>query len=256
MRHQSRLLFVRSRTYTAFASTPRGSSMLSQQDVIPLPVATVVYPQQHPLAGQTGVVNAYAVCHSTGLILVDTGVGEGSPIIDALYQPVRQTLTAALGAHGFVVKDVIALVNTHLHFDHCGQNRRFSGVPIYVQAVEYRAAQQPKFTIAAWVTFPGAVYHQLNGETELAAGVSVVPTPGHTPGHQSLVLETDAGRVLLAGQAVQSRADYACLHDTGELPAASAGPDDEAAYRASAQRLLSYAARRVYFSHDEAVWEG
>ena len=228
--------------------------MLSQRDVIALPLATVVYPTGHPLAGQTGVVNAFALVHPDGLILVDTGVGEGNAEIDVAYRPVRRSLEGALGEHGLVIGDVVALVNTHLHFDHCGQNRLFPGTPIHVQAAEYAAARGPGFTIREWVDFPGAIYRRLTGESEIAPGVRLIPTPGHTPGHQAVLVETVDGLVLLAGQAVQSLSDYVHLHETGELPAESAAPDDDA-YRAWTRRLLAYAPRHVLFSHDQAVWD-
>ena len=228
--------------------------MLSFDDVIPLSVATVVYPAMHPLAGQTGIVNAYALRHPQGLVLVDTGVGEGDPWIDEHYGPTRRPLATALAAHGLAVADVSVLVNTHLHFDHCGGNRLFARVPIFVQAAEYAAAQQPGFTVPAWVDFAGAVYRQLDGEAEVLPGVRVVPTPGHTPGHQSVLVETAEGVVILAGQAVQSLAEWEHLQKAGALPAGGA-PADAQAYQASARRLLSLEPRRVYLSHDEAVWE-
>ena len=228
--------------------------MLSQRDVIVLPLGTVVYPPGHPLAGQRGVVNAFALRHPAGLILVDTGIGEGNDEIDAAYRPARRPLLAALREHGLALEDVTALVNTHLHFDHCGMNRLFPGIPIHVQAADYAAAQTRGFTIREWVDFPGAVYHRLEGEWDVAPGVRLLPTPGHTPGHQCVLIETGDGALLLAGQAVQSLADYKHLQETGDLPAGSDAPDEDA-YRASARRLLTYAPRRVLFSHDDGVWD-
>ena len=55
---------------------------------------------------------------------------------------------------------------------------------------------------------PGMTYEVLDGEIEVAPGLRLVPTPGHTAGHQSLVLDADDGTVVLAGQALQSRAEW------------------------------------------------
>jgi glyoxylase-like metal-dependent hydrolase (beta-lactamase superfamily II) len=142
------------------------------------------------------------------------------------------------------------VVNTHLHFDHCGENNLFPNVPVYVQAAEYEAARGPAYTIPEWVDFPGATYERVDGETELLPGVHLLPTPGHTPGHQSVVIEGAEGRLLIAGQAAYS---------TGEFAGTAAGDGDGAwdrdAYVGSLERLRALAPRRVYFSHDTTVWE-
>ena len=151
---------------------------------------------------------------------------------------------------GLDLADVILLVNTHLHFDHCGQNYLFPSIPIYVQATEYAAAQQPDFTIVEWVDFEGARYVQVNGDVEILPGIRVIATPGHTPGHQSVVVETEEGRIIISGQAVYSANDYDQLLTTGEL---ASDPRPQAL--ASAKRLLDLHPQRVLFSHDTAVWE-
>jgi hypothetical protein len=69
-----------------------------------------------------------------------------------------------------------------------------------------------------------------------------------------VLVETGAGPVLLAGQAVQSLVDYEHLRRTGGLPERSDAPDP-IAYHASARLLLDLAPQRVHFSHDDAVWE-
>lgn len=227
--------------------------MLSISDVIVLPLTTVTYPATHPLAGQSGPVNAYTLRHPDGLILVDTGVGDGHPGIDEWYQPVHRPLDDALAAHGLALTDVVVVINSHLHFDHCGQNRRFPRIPIAVQATEYAAAHAPNFTIVEWVDFPGATYRQLAGETEIAPGVRVLPTPGHTPGHQSVLLDTDAGVVILAGQAAQSRAEFDHVRQGGALPGDNA-PADPIGYLSSLQALIALHPAVVHFSHDVALW--
>jgi N-acyl homoserine lactone hydrolase len=97
----------------------------------------------------------------------------------------------------------------HLHvIEHRGGNRLFAGVPIYVQRAEREAAREPDYTIPEWVDFPGARYVELDGEAEVAAGVRVLPTPGHTPGHQSVLVETDDGLVVVAGDVAYRWEDF------------------------------------------------
>ena len=235
------------------AVTP-ATPVLTLDHILPLHLADVTFPPQHPLAGQHGPVYGYAIRHPDGLLLVDTGVGWDNDDIDAAYQPRRRPLPEGLAAHGLHQRDVALVVNTHLHFDHCGSNHLFPRVPIYVQADEYAAAHSlPHFTIPAWVDFPEARYEQVGGEHGLLPGVRLLPTPGHTPGHQSIVLETDSGLAVLAGQAIYSVAQYQQVLATGELPAGSSG-DQERALQ-SARRLISLEPLRVYFSHDHARWE-
>ncbi|MFI5035741.1 MAG: N-acyl homoserine lactonase family protein [Acidimicrobiales bacterium] len=226
---------------------------LALADVIPLHLATVTFPDIHPHSGQTGEVFAFALRHHTGLLLYETGIGRGNESLDNFYQIVHRPIEAELKAHGHRVADVRLVVNSHLHFDHCGNNMRFPGVPIYVQASELEAARRPHYTIPEWVDFEGADYAIVGGDTHVASGVRVVSTPGHTPGHQSLVIDTPEGSVALAGQAIYSKAEYEHIRSAGVAPEDDP-PPDPAGYLASATRLIGLEPRRVYFSHDRAVW--
>src|SRR5207244_1286911 len=125
--------------------------------------------------GERMPVFVWTIDHPAGLVLVDTGMIDSRPEVDDLSpRPHPENIP----------RDVACVINTHLHFDHCGGNRLFPGVPIYVQRIERETARKPGYTIPEWVEFEGARYVELDGEAEVAAGVSVFPTPGHTPGHQ------------------------------------------------------------------------
>jgi glyoxylase-like metal-dependent hydrolase (beta-lactamase superfamily II) len=226
---------------------------LSLEDVIPLHLADVTFPDWHPLSGQSGEVYAFALRHPSGLILYETGIGTGNEFVDDSYQVVHRSIEAELEVHGHRVADVRLVVNSHLHFDHCGNNMAFPEVPIFVQAVEYEVARQPHYTVPEWVDFEGAEYAVLDGDAQVASGVRVLSTPGHTPGHQSLVLETRGGTVALAGQAIYSKAEYEHIRRTGTTTEGDP-PPDPAQYLASAARLVGLRPHRVYFSHDRAVW--
>src|SRR5207248_10711835 len=124
--------------------------------------------------------------------------------------------------------DVDCVINTHLHFDHCGGNRLFAGTPIHVQRLERENARVPDYTIAEWVEFEGATYVEHDGEAEIAPGVRVLPTPGHTRGHQSVLVETEDGLVVVAGNVAYRWEDFD----------AAAGP------------LLELGARRIWLAHE------
>ncbi|MFI9321752.1 N-acyl homoserine lactonase family protein [Kitasatospora aureofaciens] len=200
-------------------------------------------------------VLAYLVRGPQGLLLFDTGIGAGSPETEAHYRPVRRPLPEALAAAGVSVSDIDLVVNCHLHFDHCGGNPLFAGTPVLVQSNELATARRGDYTIDALVDFPGAVYRELDGETEIWPGIRVLPTPGHTDGHQSLLVERLGDcTVLLAGQAYDFATEYGQA-----LLARQAAREGVAAplpgYRAWLDRVAEHAPRRVLFAHDHAVWE-
>jgi N-acyl homoserine lactone hydrolase len=80
----------------------------------------------------------------------------------------------------------------------------------------------------------------------------LIPTPGHTAGHQSLVLDAPDGTVVLAGQAVQSRAEW---EGASEPSASGASSARDPRYPGSVEHLRSLDPARVHFAHDPAVWE-
>ena len=139
----------------------------------------------------------WVVDHPAGLVLVDTGMIDSTPELDREFQPV---------AHPEALpREVVAVVNTHLHFDHCGGNRLFPGVPIHVQARELAdACAGAEHVVREWVDFAGAAYVEHDGEAEPLPGIRLLPTPGHTAGHQAVVVDTPGGAVVLAGDVAYS----------------------------------------------------
>ncbi|MDX6485786.1 MAG: N-acyl homoserine lactone hydrolase [Gaiellaceae bacterium] len=144
-------------------------------------------------------VYVHTIEHPDGLVLVDTGMIDSRPELDEAWGPVPHPLPAAL------ISRVDRVINTHLHFDHCGGNRLFPGVPIHVQARELSDARtQEDYTIPEWVDFGGASYVEHEGEAEILPGVSVLPAPGHTDGHHIVLVETEEGPVVLGGDVAYS----------------------------------------------------
>jgi N-acyl homoserine lactone hydrolase len=145
---------------------------------------------------------SHTIDHPDGLVLVDTGMIDSTPELDEEWQPTPHPLPDEL------VSRVAIVVNTHLHFDHCGGNRLFPGVPIHLQRRELADARSEEdYTIPAWIDFLGATYVEHDGEAEILSGVRLVPAPGHTAGHQIVVVETDEGPVVLGGDVGYSFAE-------------------------------------------------
>ncbi|MBC9713087.1 N-acyl homoserine lactonase family protein [Streptomyces sp. TRM66268-LWL] len=197
---------------------------------------------------------AYLVRHDRGLILFDMGIGVADAATEARYRPRRRPLPDALAAAGVSLDEISLVVNCHLHFDHCGGNPLFAGTPVVVQATELATARAGGYTVDELVDFPGVRYEELTGDAEIWPDVWVVATPGHTPGHQSLVVRRPDGGVVLAGQARDRASDYAAEQLAREARAHGAH-EPLPAYRPWLDRLADFDPRRVLFAHDCSVWE-
>ncbi len=197
------------------------------------------------------MVQGFVISHPDGPIVVDTGVADDHDLINELYRPSTTQLIVALNAAGIDERDVAAIVNTHLHFDHCGQNRALPNVPVYVQAAEVEAARLPMFTIPEWAEIASDRRRVIDGDAEIAPGVSVMATPGHTPGHQSVVVRSSDRVEVIVGQCCYTCAEFidgtvlpADMHDASLL---------EEGLK-SLERLRRLAPTAGYFSHDIEVF--
>jgi N-acyl homoserine lactone hydrolase len=190
-------------------------------------------------------VFGFVIHHRDGPIVVDTGIGLDNEFINALYQHESVALVDALHGCGVDERDVQCIVNSHLHFDHCGQNHALSA-PIVVQQAEVNAAQTEFYTVPQWADIPSARARIVDGDRDIADGVRVLWTPGHTPGHQSVTVDTEAGLVVIAAQCIYGTSGWVSgvednnLHDSSWRAAA----DD------SLGRLRSLHPLRVLLSHD------
>ena len=163
--------------------------------------------------------------HEAGLVLIDSGAGDKeepkfydiygvenrpAPLADAPSAGERTMLDSGLRAAGFAAADVTLVVNTHLHFDHAGGNTyrdeagavraSFPNARYVVQSGEYRYATHTNERTAGSY-FPHNFVPLLeqgrlelvDGETEVLPGIRLLPTPGHTPHHQSVLLDGGDG---------------------------------------------------------------
>lgn len=227
--------------------------MLDASDIRRLPMSHFTAPDGHALAGKQVVVTAFLVLHPRGPFLFDTGFGDIKDERIAHLKTVARSLPEALRKHGVALEDLRLLANCHLHFDHAGGNHRFRGVPIFCQKPEIEAVSRPDYTIASAVAdFPDARFEVLEGEGEVLPGLRLISTPGHTDGHQSLVVETNQGRVVLAGQAFNSATDHAIATYARQLRLQG---ETHAPYPAWIDRFAELDPWRVLFAHDLAIWE-
>ena len=199
------------------------------------------------------VVNAWLVRHPEVTILVDTGIAKHIPAADVeSLKFVRTPITEALAAAGARPRDVEIVLNCHLHADHAGGNVEFPDALVMVQPAELAAARDPDYTVPEDVNLAAARWEEREGDYEFLPGIRVLATPGHSPGHQSVLIETDAGRLLLAGQTYRDASGFARAVTAHEL--AQRGYDDVPETPEWLPRLLDLAPDRVAFGHDRAIW--
>ena len=195
---------------------------------------------------------------SEGNILFDTGL---HPIHidrpDATFGPGalkvvmarEDAIVARLATLDVRPEDVSVVVNSHLHFDHAGNNGAFPKATFVVQADHLAFAKgKPNFPGVYW-DIPELTYLPTTGRARVAPGVEVVPTPGHAPGHQSLVVDlAEAGRVVLSGDAAFTRENL----ERGEIRQ----PDETAAKESLAliRSLVGDDLDRIFVSHDAAAF--
>ena len=154
-----------------------------------------------------------------GWVLIDTGMHpvhiqdpdatfRGTPNED-LIQPVMtedDTVVNRLKEVGVSPGDVRYVINTHLHFDHCGNNASLPEATFLVQRAEYEAAEEFTEEYNPRDYAPsGVTYEFLEGAHTVCPGVELIPTPGHTLGHQSVVVRFDARTVILPADAIVLR---------------------------------------------------
>ena len=145
--------------------------------------------------GEPMPVYVHIIDHPDARVLVDTGLTQLHPAVadmDPRLYPLKE--------QDFDVQSVDIVVNTHLHFDHCGGNHLFAGKPVYVQRQELDDARnQNDYTIPEWVDPPGMHYVPVDGELELLPGLRLLSAPGHTRGSQVVVIDGDEGPTVIAG---------------------------------------------------------
>jgi N-acyl homoserine lactone hydrolase len=182
-------------------------------------------------------------------ILADTGIGGPDEAI-AYWRCVNLSVADALAEHDLVPSDIGLVINSHLHFDHCGQNPVFRHAPFYIQRAELERARIESPELSDWYDFMGARFELLDGDAEVTEGVRVVSTPGHTSGHQCVLVDTAEGVQVLIGDAAYRLQTYLDLDLEGAAVGQAADPGS---WRTSLQRIHGLAPAAVHFCHDTGV---
>ena len=192
-------------------------------------------------------MHGFVVMHDTlGAVLIDTGCG-GPEALLRDYRVVNRAIADALAEYDLSPNDVRLVINTHLHFDHCGQNPAFRHARMLVQRSERERVKRQGDDVDAWLEASGIKFELLDGDTELADDLRVVATPGHTLGHQAVIAANGDGVNVFVGDAVFRRSIWEAP-DAATLPPLQA--DDVQQWRRSLEQLRALSPARVRFCHD------
>ena len=219
---------------------------------MPLEVKRLHLASLRGLDGREWPVHGFVVTHPGGAVLVDTGCGGPDEWLND-WRVVNRSVADALAELDMTPADVGLVINTHLHFDHCGQNAVFSHAACHVQRTELDRAKRGSRELYDWFGFMDARWELLDGDTEILPGLSVVTTPGHTVGHQCVVVSSADGQDLLVGDAAYTPRQFAGPPDADLPPGQAADP---VAWRGSLGRIKSLAPARVHFCHHTDVLHG
>ena len=164
--------------------------------------------------------------HDDGPVLIDTGLGNKETAkfkdiygVENEGRTGRTCLEDALAERGYRPEDVRWVINTHLHFDHAGGNTfrdpdgnvalSFPRARYVVQKGELDFASHTNERTAASYLAPNFAtvpFTLLDGEAEVLPGVRCVPTPGHVPYHQSILVESGGERACFLADVVPTSA--------------------------------------------------
>ena len=219
-------------------------------------------------------IYSWVVEHPEGLMVIDTGIptNANAPVYFPPYYPLvrraapfdiqpEQEIGPQMRRLGLSTNDVRWVVLTHLHQDHAGGMQYFPQAEFIISRTEWQAAQGIAGQLAGYlnwrwpdwlkptqVDFDRAPYGPFPSSVTLtqAGDVRLLPTPGHSAGHLSAVVQEEAQAIFIAGDASYSQA--LLLADSVD----GVGVDPQAERRSHAQ-IMAYAAQQplVYLpSHD------
>jgi glyoxylase-like metal-dependent hydrolase (beta-lactamase superfamily II) len=204
--------------------------------------------------------NCYLIRHDKGVLLWDTGVPDAVATMPdgmvvangAITYRRARTLASQLAELGVKPADVTYVALSHTHGDHVGNVALFSSSTVLIQGAEYDWAMagpnKPAFAPAATIT-------RLAGDHDVFGdgSVTILSTPGHTPGHQSLLVRLPkTGHVVLSGDAVHFRDNW----DNQRVPAMNVNREQTLASLQRLQGVLDERRAQLWINHDKAQSDG
>jgi N-acyl homoserine lactone hydrolase len=200
------------------------------------------------------------ILFDTGLLPNDLDDGKALTMaryrgLIARYDP-EDDIRARLAQLDRKPEDVRIVVNSHFHWDHSGGNRLFRHARFLVQASEQRFACCPAPFVARVYErsfFECSIpYELLQGDAVIKPGVAALATPGHTPGHQSLIVRLPSGKALIfTGDAMLCPANL----DPALPPGNAHDPETAVASISRLRMLAEFLNAELVICHDPEFWQ-
>jgi N-acyl homoserine lactone hydrolase len=202
------------------------------------------------------VDNCYLIKHTQGWFLWDTGISDAVAAMPnglapadpkAVYWHRPKTLAAQLEQLGVAASDIKAIAVSHTHPDHIGNVEMFPTAMLYVQKAEYEwpgANSEPRFK-------PGHPVTKLEGDRDVFGdgSLTLLSTPGHTPGHQSLLVKLPhTGAVVLSGDAVHFKSNW----DNRGVPSNNFSKEQTLSSMQKISEEMGSEKAQLWINHDKA----
>ena len=200
--------------------------------------------------------------HDDGLFLIDTGIdldhmNRVLPF-ELPEQADEQTIPAQLSTAGFELGDVTTVVNSHLHIDHVGGNQLFKGTGVKHVLHEQELAQARNhepfeffgYSDKSW-DYDGSNFAPVAGDVELAKGLWLYETPGHTVGHYSVLAAPEGAKPMLFAMDV---AYTSAALEKGIQPGFHNNPHDGVQSIRRVKELAAERGAEIFYSHDMDAW--
>ncbi len=200
--------------------------------------------------------NCYLMHHTQGWLLWDTGVtdaiaampdGQAPADPRAIYWRRPKTLASQLEALGVKPAEIKYLAISHTHPDHIGNVELFPQAMLLVQKVEYEWPSP----LGVGRFKPEHPVTKLEGDYDVFGdgSVTIIATPGHTPGHQSLLVKLPkTGAIVLSGDAVHFKDNW----DNRRVPSINTDKDKTAASMQRIADVLAKEKAQLWINHDKA----
>ena len=209
------------------------------------------------------VNTAYLIVHPRGTLMFDSGAvpdshfkGDGTPVVEGVVTATKPVLPQ-LKAAGYEPRDITYFALSHYHSDHTGNANAFAGSTWIVQKAErdYMFGDKPEGIIQpdTYNVLRDAKTKILDNEDFDVFGdgsVVIMSTPGHTPGHQVLVVKlAKRGTVVLAGDLYH----YPEERTTGRIPTFEFAPEQSKVSRARIEKFVQDNHAKLWIEHDAAT---
>jgi N-acyl homoserine lactone hydrolase len=208
--------------------------------------------------------HCYLIRHAKGWMLWDSGysdavaakpegvVGAGGLIVGRM----PRTLTSQLAEIGLTPGHITHLAFSHTHGDHVGNANLFTKATLYIQETEYDAAFGPDFAkfgfnLTSYEKLRDSRIIKLRGDHDVFGdgSVMILSTPGHTPGHQSLLVRLPRrGPVILSGDLVHFQDNW----DHRRVPAFNYNREQSVASMEKVAELMKSQKAELWINHDKA----